>query len=145
MDGARFDAWTRRRFNLAVGGGLATLLGLTTFETVLAGKKKKRKKKKKKKKPVCQALPAVFCDEQKPCCEDQGFLCLPSVEDPAGPSRCCRTGMASCQVDNDCCSGSCMNGLCTCKTNGQACGGFGSLCCSLKCGGDPNSTTCQPV
>jgi hypothetical protein len=42
---SRFDTWTRRRFGLATGGALTTLLGATSWQDAAAKKKGKNKKK----------------------------------------------------------------------------------------------------
>jgi len=138
MDGSRFDAWTRRRFGAAMGGGLAALLGLATLDETEA-------KNHHKKKPRCIKEASARCSRKKPCCKKKGLTCLPTLENPGGPLRCCRVGKERCQSDEECCSGSCMDNRCSCKSNGQECGGIGLLCCSLNCeGGDSNTATCQP-
>ena len=127
MDGATFDAWTRRRLNLAIGGaGLSALLG------VLSSGDAESKKKKKKKKTCARKL-GDRCSKKIPCCKGNGFACLPKTSNPAGATRCCKVGLQSCGADADCCGNSCVDGACACKTEGQECGGIGTLCCSLKC------------
>lgn len=138
MDGARFDAWTRRRLNVALAGGVAALFGLANLETAEG-------KKRKKKKPRCVSKPGSRCNNKQTCCTKKGLVCLPTIDNPAGSPRCCRVGLKPCQASSECCSGSCVDNVCSCKTTGQECGGIGTLCCSLKCAGnDPNAATCQP-
>lgn len=62
MDGGRFDAWTRRKAALGLGGLLAGLLGPA------AAAKKKPNKKKKKKSKACDA-------KQRRGCRREGFGC----------------------------------------------------------------------
>jgi N-acetylglucosamine-6-sulfatase len=50
MDDSLFDAWTRRRFGLATGGSLATLLGLLRLDETDAKNKKARRRRKRKRK-----------------------------------------------------------------------------------------------
>lgn len=129
LDGKAFDAWTRRRLNLAIGGaGLSVLLG-TLVSTTAEGKKRKGKKKK----ATCAKKTGERCTKKLPCCKGKGFACLPNAGNPTGPSRCCKVGLQSCSVDADCCGNSCVDGACACKTDGQECAGIGTICCSLKC------------
>jgi hypothetical protein len=50
MDGARFDAWTRRQLGMAADGGMATLAGRRALDETAAEKGKNKKKKRCKKK-----------------------------------------------------------------------------------------------
>ena len=47
MDGSRFDAWTRRRFGLAAGGAIGSLLGLQIAGSDDAEAKKRKKRCRK--------------------------------------------------------------------------------------------------
>ena len=135
MDGSRFDAWTRRRFGLAAGGVVGSLLGIVGEEPadVVA--------KKKKKKERCRKL-GQKCTKggKRECCEDNGLACY-RFDEATEAKRCCRRGNQPCVNDGQCCSGSCENDRCACKSNGQDCAGFDGFCCSLNCAGD----TCQPA
>jgi hypothetical protein len=44
---SRFDTWTRRRFGLATGGAVTTLLGVSNWQDAAAKKGKNKKKGKK--------------------------------------------------------------------------------------------------
>ncbi len=125
MDGLRFDAWTRRRFGLAAGGAVATLLGLLGSGTDDAKAKKKR----------CRKL-GKLCTQggKKKCCGNR-FCARPFTFTAA--DRCCKGGGEPCTGDEDptCCTGVCtLAGECFCKTGGQPCDRNGQ-CCSRKCSG----------
>ena len=130
MDGSRFDAWTRRRFGLAVGGLASSLLALDGFK-VAAAKKKGKKKRCRKLGQSCTPSGG-----QK-CCKGKGLSCQ-IFEETLTKRRCCRRGFESCQTDDECCSQDCTDNLCACKSNGTECAAD-PLCCSLNCEG-----TCQP-
>jgi hypothetical protein len=141
VDGKAFDTWTRRRLNLTLSGaGLGAILGV--FATASADNKKKKKDKKKKKRCVKNA--GGRCTEEKPCCNGKGFECLPTLGNPSGSARCCKVGLRPCADDAECCSGGCVDSVCTCKTDGQECAGIGTLCCSLKCQVNGESSQCVP-
>jgi hypothetical protein len=140
VDGKAFDAWTRRRLSLALGGA-----GLSALTGVLASADAEgKKKKKKKKKSTCAKKPGDRCTNKIPCCNGKGLACLPKVANPAGATRCCKVGLQPCGADADCCSNSCVDGACSCKTDGQECGGNGTLCCSLKCQVTGDTSQCVP-
>lgn len=142
MDGKAFDAWTRRRLNLALGGaGLSGLLGVMSAAEVEG---KKKKKKKKKKKTTCAKKPGDRCTTKVPCCDGKGFACLPRISNPTGAGRCCKVGLQPCSDSTECCGNSCVDGACTCKTDGQECGGIGTICCSLKCQVNGDTSQCVP-
>jgi hypothetical protein len=137
MDGATFDAWTRRRLNLALGGaGLSALLGVLSMSDA-QGKKKKQKKR-------CAKKAENRCTDKKPCCKGKGLECLPPISNPTGPARCCKTGLKPCIAASECCSNECTDGVCACKSNGQECAGIGTICCSLKCQVTGDTSQCVP-
>lgn len=101
MDGTRFDAWTRRRFGLATGGAVASVLGLMGLDDAEAKKKNKNKNKKKKKK--CKKL-GQGCDitvKKKKCCSSSQ-LCA-QVSHLGSGLFCCKQHDDSCSRDQDCC------------------------------------------
>lgn len=126
MDGSRFDAWTRRKFGLVVGGGLAAALGATAD---VAGKKKRCKKfdtrcNPDSKRKCCTGL---ACQESASggnrCCKKLGTKCTDGSEccgngicdDVEGLSgvRCCFLDNEPCKKDSDCCENrSCEGGVC---------------------------------
>lgn len=133
MDDARFDAWTRRRFGLAMGGGVAALIGLSIPNDIEARKKKRCKTLKQgcqpgnKKKKCCTkqglscakkfGLGAPYCCKQiqatctdiSECCSD--LDCAP-VTGLAG-DRCCKSVQSQCRVKTDCCGDlTCVAGKC---------------------------------
>jgi hypothetical protein len=77
MDGAEFDAWTRRKLGLA-GGLFAALLGLG-IDPAGAGKKGKNKKKNKRRKKQRRCI-----EEGDTCAPSSANCCdgLPCVWDP---------------------------------------------------------------
>lgn len=116
MDHTRFDAWTRRRFSLAAGGGIAALLGLATTETT--GAKKNGKKRKKR----CRKL-GTFCKpgSKRTCC---GKLKC-NRESSVNPAKtvCCKTEGKPCSplaTEHECCG-------------------------DLSCCGLPGNEICSPV
>jgi hypothetical protein len=131
MDGSRFDAWTRRRFGLAAGGAIGSLLGLHDVEPDDA-EAKKRKRRCRKLGQSCTP------GGRRKCCKKRGLSCQ-IFEEGSDARRCCRKGNEVCTDDSDCCSQDCVDGRCACKSNGMTC--FADpVCCSLKCAG-----TCQPA
>ena len=140
MDGSRFDAWTRRRFGLAVGGLAGSLLG------IVGGGSDDLAAKQKKKKKRCRKL-GQSCREggKRACCAKRGLSCQPfEVTQPNSARRCCRRGKEPCTDSGECCSGECTDGRCVCKANGQECAGIDAVCCSLNCAGN-GVATCQPA
>ncbi len=133
MDASRFDAWTRRRLGLAVGGGLASLAGLSLLGDAEARNKRKKKKKRCKKSlqpcggkkkcckeftcgdtlttqgnVCCKPLQGT-CTEASECCGD--FIC----DDISGltGTRCCGVTDRACTVNQDCClTFGCVAGQC---------------------------------
>ena len=102
MESSRFDAWTRRRFGLAVGGGAAALLGLSQLDDADAKKKKKRCKKIKQ---ACKAK-----GKKKRCCKK--LTCGTSVAIPEG-THCCRKAPGTCTDATECCAPAlCDDGAC---------------------------------
>jgi hypothetical protein len=94
MDGSRFDAWTRRKFGLALGNGVAFLVGLGQLDDA-AAKKKKRKNKKRCKKLTRTCTPGA----KKRCCK--GLRC--DRVEFADDHRCCRRTQTACTSDDQCC------------------------------------------
>lgn len=73
MDSSRFDAWTRRRFSLVAGGGLAALLTLSGWPRD-ASEAKKGKKRLSKKRRCRRKANRTWCDGtcvNGECCPDQ--------------------------------------------------------------------------
>ncbi len=91
MDASRFDAWTRRRFGIALGGAVASSLGFAASRD--ADARKKRKKRCKRIRDSC----AVGGNRR--CCS--GLACQPI--DGLQGTRCCRPPGASCTGDPECC------------------------------------------
>ena len=133
MPSLRFAAWTRRRFGLAAGVGVAALLGLGQLPGAAAKKKKKPRCKKLgkacqptgKKKRCCKPLACsdtsardnVCCKPRQATCVAGTECCGPDIicDDSNGLSgdRCCGPINSSCDVDADCCSGlNCDGGAC---------------------------------
>jgi hypothetical protein len=116
MPEAPFDAWTRRRFGLATGGGIAALLGLAATE--IAGAKKNGKKRKKR----CRKL-GTFCKpgSKRTCC---GKLKC-NRESSVNPAKtvCCKAEGKSCSP---------------LPTEPECCG-------ELSCCGLPGNEICSPI
>jgi hypothetical protein len=112
LDGTQFDAWTRRRFGLATGGALASLIGLPLLDDAEA-KKNKHKHKNKNKKKKCRKL-GQSCDitqQKKKCCNSKQ-LCA-QVKNLGSGNFCCKQRNDSCSVNDDCCgTDKCSNGKC---------------------------------
>lgn len=103
MDGTQFDAWTRRRFGLATGSAVASVLGLMSLDDAEAKKKNKNKKRKKNKKKKCKKL-GEGCDptvKKKKCCSERQ-LCAP-ISGQGSDLFCCKQNGESCSRDSDCC------------------------------------------
>jgi hypothetical protein len=115
MDGTRFDVWTRRRFGLATGGALASLLGLSMLDDAEAKKNKHHKNKhnNKNKKKKCRKL-GQSCDitnKNKKCCNSKQ-LCA-QVQRLGSGNFCCNQRGDSCSNNDDCCgTDKCSNGKC---------------------------------
>ena len=90
MDGSRFDAWTRRRFGIAVGG--ATLAESISLISGIAAKRKKR----------CKRLGKPCSPGGRKCCKT---LKCRDIGDPNPDFRCCRPDGQSCANSDQCCSG----------------------------------------
>ncbi len=112
MDGSRFDSWTRRRFGLATGGALASILGIAALQDADAKKHKNKNKKKKKK---CRKLGQTcdINDKNKKCCNDKQDCA--QVQGQGSGAFCCKSLNGGCSVNTDCCgnrkctSGKCVN------------------------------------
>jgi hypothetical protein len=122
MHGSWFDTWTRRRFGLATGGAVASLLGVAVRFDAEAKKKKTRCRKVKqrcrrgsKRKGCCKGLHCreVAFQSGRHCCrglrercqsgtECCGELLCDEVDQFEGP-RCCGDLGAPCQDNQDCC------------------------------------------
>ncbi len=124
MDGTRFDAWTRRRFGLATGGGIAALLALAAAETAEAKKRKKRKKRCRKLGRTCKP------GGKRKCC---GTLKCDRISfEPNPKNRCCRKAGQPCSDDLDCCQNLCCPlpaGVCSaqCESDRNVKANFGSV------------------
>lgn len=129
MDGTRFDAWTRRRFGMAVGGTVTALLGLgADFSNPAAAKKNEKKKCKggKKKcgqKCIAKAKCCGGCSGQKKCCKGE---CVDLAADGEHCGAC----------RNACATGECIHGACRCGNGMPVCGAKCS-CGARAEGGDP--------
>jgi len=106
VTGARFDGWTRRRFELAVGSTLATALGVDRF----AGTEAKKKHKHKRKKKRCRKIQAACTPGgTRKCCKNLGCNEVFSLVG----THCCRPENADCVESEDCCVPSgCFEGFC---------------------------------
>jgi hypothetical protein len=93
MDGARFDAWTRRRFGRFAGGVLAALRGTAPLAEMDA-KRKKRKGRCKRVKAACKPGGKRKCCKQL-VCRDKGR------GDP--DFRCCKPDGEACTSSDECC------------------------------------------
>lgn len=100
MDGSRFDAWTRRRFGLAMGGLAASLRSAASPDNAEA---KKNRKKRKKKKP-CQTV-GIACNVggKRKCCS--GLSCELNAGGDTSRTFCCQTVGNPCGQLADCCDG----------------------------------------
>ena len=93
MDGSRFDAWTRRRVGLVIGGGAVSLLGPRGRDGA-AAKNTKRKRRCRRVQQTCRPG-----HRRKRCCNT-----LRCEEDPeVGGNRCCRPLRGFCAEEGDCC------------------------------------------
>lgn len=107
MDGCRFDAWSRRSAALALGGGVAALLGLRRPAGADARKKRKRR---------CRRVEQP-CGGRKKCCND--LLC--DVTGTGVDRACCRDSQQPCATAGEQC---CRDLVC-----GQITGLTGTRCC----------------
>ncbi len=153
MDGPRFDGWTRRRFHLAAGSFVASILGLVAHDESAADRRrharkpscrklKARCKTKGTKYRCCDKINRLSCDRVGAsgfrCCRDYQQVCsgpgeccrnLACGTVPAlSGSRCCGGFGTTCRTANDCCGAvDCIAGICnlpiTCVANGLNCPG----------------------
>jgi hypothetical protein len=122
MDGLRFDAWTRRRFGLVVGGMAASVAGLAARDAADARKRKKRKKRCKKLKQICQPG-----SKTKKCCTNQDLVCGVIVSQEG--NHCCRPAQGRCATAGECCDGRiCMNVI---RLDGPRCCGISNESCAV--------------
>jgi len=148
MDGQRFDAWTRRRFHLAAGGVVASILGLVARDETAADRRHHARKPKCRKLKArcspkgnkarcCDRINQLHCDRVGSsgfhCCHDLQQICsgpgeccrdLTCGSVPALPgSRCCANAGARCTHQRDCCDGNfCFSDF----------GGGGGVCVNLS-------------
>jgi hypothetical protein len=137
MDDIRFDAWTRRRFGLALGGGAAMLLGLSARDHSAAKKRKKPCRRLKQgcqpgnrnkrccKKLACGEIAGLgghhccrplrgLCEAKSDCCGDLDCFTIGGL---VGETRCCVEVDGDCAIDQDCC------GNLTCRQERGRCEG----------------------
>jgi hypothetical protein len=103
MDGSRFDAWTRRRFGIATGGVLASLLGGLAVEDAEAKKHHKHKKHHKRKKRCLKLRASCTPGGKHKCCGD--LKCRVDSVDEGVHTVCCKTEGKHCDDTAECCSG----------------------------------------
>jgi hypothetical protein len=132
MDGSRFDAWTRRRVGLALGGGIASVLGLAQLDLVSAKnkKKKRRRRRRRRQEQQCKALRSLCAPEEHPsCCE--GLECgvpYDLSENPTQTYCCYPLDGHPCATDRDCCYPSfCVQETCVVNSNRELKANFGSI------------------
>ena len=130
MDGKRFDAWTRRRFGLAAGGLVTSLVALVGPDVATTTAKDGNKKNN------CKNLGQGCSNggkkkKKRKCCKDKDLVCRDA---DTGGQRCCRDVGGSCSPmsPSDCCTGLCQTDQCFCKTTGQPCT-LEKQCCSGNC------------
>jgi hypothetical protein len=133
MDGSRFDAWTRRRFHLLAGGGLAALLGALPSGETEAKNKKRRKRRPSKKRRCRQKANRIWCDGtcvQGECCPDTACggdpdcSCTRTIE---GQTACMNTGVILLCVGGCASSAECAAGA-ACLPLSSPCGDVTALC-----------------
>ena len=142
MDGPRFDAWTRRRFGLAAGAAIASILGPAAADDSVADRRRhvrvdrcrklsaRCSPKKGSKYRCCDKIHRLHCDRSGyfagsfHCCYDYQQVCsgapgeccrdLTCGSVPAlSGSRCCAKPGSACTNGNDCCAGgACAGGFC---------------------------------
>lgn len=126
MDEERFDAWTRRRFGLAVGSAAVSALGILgaiglSEEDADAARRNRnndkgrndRRRRRRRRRDQCRKL-GQSCDEsrrrQRCCNENQ--LCA-QVSELGSGNFCCRQLTQSCSSNEDCCGGNrCRSNTC---------------------------------
>ncbi len=94
MDAVRFDAWTRRRFGIAVGGMATALFGAASRDAA-AGRKKKRRRRCKRRGDGCTP------GGKRKCCNV--LECKSASPNENGPTVCCLPEGARCEREEDCC------------------------------------------
>ena len=139
MDGSHFDAWTRRRFGLAVGGGVAALIGLTARDDAEAKHHHKKK---------CIKQPRVACGGKKKCCKDKDLTCgdILGLEG----KNCCRKVQGTCKDAGDCCGDFICDQITGLGDQTRCCGAADRACtgphdCCEGFGCSVATTTCQPL
>jgi hypothetical protein len=115
MDARQFDAWTRRRFGFAIGGGGLTILFGASAEAA-------RKRRKKRKKRCLRLGETCSIGGNRRCCS--GTQCDATGFEPVFPTVCCLTMGNPCEDPRDCCSGL------------GCCGPGGNTVCSEFCVSD---------
>lgn len=124
MDEKRFDAWTRRRFGLAVGGAAVSALGLLgaiglSEEDAEAARRNRnnnrnRNRNRNRRRDQCRKLGQTCNDNRRrqQCC-NSAQLCA-QVPNLGTENFCCKQRDSNCSIDDDCCGRSrCRNGVCT--------------------------------
>lgn len=99
MDSERFDAWTRRRFGLGLGGATAGLFALVAPDEAQG---KKNRKKRRRRKPCLKKNAPCSQAGKRTCCK--ALHC----DFPAALSmrtHCCARAEGKCDEDFDCCEG----------------------------------------
>lgn len=105
MDGSRFDAWTRRKFGIVVGGFAAALLALGSTDE---GDARKRRRKRRKR---CKRLRAGCTPGGKrTCCGE--LICSTYSATGEVPPRCCKPPREPCAAFDECCSQFCFEDAC---------------------------------
>ena len=104
MDDTRFDAWTRRTFGKAVGGGLASLISLGPFTAVGTRARTVTAQAKKKKRRVRCLNLKHSCNpdtdqKRERCC---ARLRCGELADRDG-NHCCRPIRTTCRHGGECC------------------------------------------
>jgi hypothetical protein len=128
MDDSQFDAWTRRRFGRAMGGGLASLVGLSALNPATSHAQittqaercrgvKEQCNPDKKKQKCCRHLRCETNEDtgNARCCKPLRTSCHHATEccgnlqcdttSEHGGNHCCVGGGEFCQRDQDCCRG----------------------------------------
>lgn len=133
MHDSRFDDWTRRRFGLVAGGGLAALLVVGHPDEAASRKRKRKRKRRRNPQPRCAGAgrPCVDTDPDPGCCA--GLACEWLALDSDG-ATCCHPDGAQCTPETPCCSTNCDAETETCTTClGRACGPDDPCCALYEC------------
>jgi hypothetical protein len=140
MDGLRFDAWTRRRFGLLAGGGLAALLGALPHSEPDA--KKRRKRRPSKKRRCRRKANRTWCGgtcvrggccPDKACGSDPGCECVRTIE---GQTACMETDAVLLCFGGCASSAECADGA-ACLPLPEPCKDNVTSLCFPRCGSEP--------